>query len=538
MRVFLLATLVAIAGSGIVRPQDNPAASDAAAVNLFDGLRDGRLAAIAEGRGDGRMTLSITNQSSTRLRVVLPPGLVASGASGQFGGGGIGGPGGGFGMPGGGGGQMGGGGFNNGGFGGQLGGGGGGFGNNGMGLGNGMGGMGMNRGMGSGAVMPAPLGMINLGRLIMTLTGPLDSWDRRSLFQNNVGMGMGGNGMGNGGGFNGGNLGGNGFGPGRGFRSLPVIGPPSALVEPGRTRHLPTSLVSLSSPGPDGQLTLPAKGEELTLKNIDTDPRFSPKVRAALKHLAEAQAPETVAQLVLWHIAGGLDWSTLARVSRPWANRSELALAHDIATRISTEAGALEHPEGRLAIEVVADAGYAELGTAFRSVLAAQPIFGLPVRSGIPNQPICPSIACRTRIAGPEATVQLWLSDPSGKWVSAGKFALPVPETRDVKAAATALSDAWMDGVLSRLIRVQLAAGPKTKGKESYKIRIDNVSSLVLHGLVLSGTAARESGHPSALGGLCLPPKKTLTVPATSEVVERLGFKNGVRVLAACLTGI
>ena len=41
------------------------------------------------------MVLSVKNKSSKALRIILPPGLIASGASGQFGGGGFGGAGGG-----------------------------------------------------------------------------------------------------------------------------------------------------------------------------------------------------------------------------------------------------------------------------------------------------------------------------------------------------------------------------------------------------------------------------------------------------------
>ena len=62
----------------------------------------GAVAVEAEGTGDGRMTIKVTNQTKRRLKVVLPPGLVASGATGQFGGmggmgGGMGGMGGGMG---------------------------------------------------------------------------------------------------------------------------------------------------------------------------------------------------------------------------------------------------------------------------------------------------------------------------------------------------------------------------------------------------------------------------------------------------------
>ena len=99
----------------------------------------GDISVKAEGSGDGRMTLSLTNRTKRHLRVVLPPGLIASGVTGQFGGMG------GGGMGGGGMGGMGGGGM--GGMGGGMGGGG--MGGGGMG-GGGMGGGGMGGGMSGG----------------------------------------------------------------------------------------------------------------------------------------------------------------------------------------------------------------------------------------------------------------------------------------------------------------------------------------------------------------------------------------------------
>src|SRR5262249_50353988 len=89
-----------------------------------EGIRAGALSVAAEGSGDGRMILSVKNKSPRAVRVVLPPGLVASGASGRFGGGGFGGGGGGGG--GGGAGRLGGGRGGGGGWGGGEGGGGGG----------------------------------------------------------------------------------------------------------------------------------------------------------------------------------------------------------------------------------------------------------------------------------------------------------------------------------------------------------------------------------------------------------------------------
>ena len=93
-------------------------------MNLLDAMRDGLVSVKAEGTGDGRMTMSVTNRTNRQLRVVLPPGIIAQGATGQFGGmgGGMGGGGMGGGMGGGGMGGMGGGGM--GGMGGGMGGGG------------------------------------------------------------------------------------------------------------------------------------------------------------------------------------------------------------------------------------------------------------------------------------------------------------------------------------------------------------------------------------------------------------------------------
>src|SRR5271157_3211003 len=107
--------------------------------NLLEAISQGLVGVEASGRGDGRMTVSVTNNTKKQLRVVLPPGIIAQGATGQFGG--MGGMGGGMGGMGGGMGGMG------GGVTGGTGGGSGGMG----GMGGGVGGMGgMGGGMGGG----------------------------------------------------------------------------------------------------------------------------------------------------------------------------------------------------------------------------------------------------------------------------------------------------------------------------------------------------------------------------------------------------
>ena len=55
-------------------------------IDLLEASRKGLVSVEAEGRGDGRMTISVTNRTNRPLRVVLPPGIIAQSATGQFGG--------------------------------------------------------------------------------------------------------------------------------------------------------------------------------------------------------------------------------------------------------------------------------------------------------------------------------------------------------------------------------------------------------------------------------------------------------------------
>ena len=105
-----------------------------------------------------------------------------------------------------------------------------------------------------------------------------------------------GGGMGGMGGMGGGGMGGMG-----GMMSVPATGPPSALLNPGQTRHLPTRLVSLMPPDPEAGVKLPFKGESLQLVDI-AETEHSPIVQKAMRRLAEEMAPSRVSQLVMWHL--------------------------------------------------------------------------------------------------------------------------------------------------------------------------------------------------------------------------------------------
>ncbi len=489
--------------------------------NLLEAMNKGLVAVDATGRGDGRMTLSVTNNSNHQLRVVLPPGIIAQGATGQFGG-----------MGGG----MGGGGMGGGGMGG------GGMGGGGMG-GGGMGGGGMRGGMGGGGggmarTMPPTMGMMMLARLVMYLCGDYDSWDMRALSIGMMGGGMGG--MGGGMGGMGGGMGGMGGGMGGmggGMRSVPPTSLPYANLKVGQKRDLPTRLVSLSQPDPNSEtgVNFPAKDEKLQLGDI-SQTNADGRVQKALKRLAAEKAPGNVSQLVMWRLASGMDWERIAQISSPWANAYELSLAQEFADHLD---GLPESESGTILFEIQsAGSTGAARAQILTKELTDKYFLGLKAKLGIPAQPEGPAVGCWVKFTDAEATVQVVCSDGSAsRWLPFGKFTLPLDAGAE-KFQAAKFGEALAEGVLSRMVRAQYMRGPNVKGKATYQVRIDNASPLVLNGLAVLGTETKTDEQPKELSGVSISPRRSMTVPATEEVVRTLGLRKGIRVVAADLSGL
>ena len=99
-------------------------------------------------------------------------------------------------------------------------------------------------------------------------------------------------------------------------------------------------------------------------------------------------------------------------------------------------------------------------------------------------------------------------------------------------------SDALAEGTLNRLVRVQLSKGVKEKNKMHYQLRIDNASPLVLNGLAAVGMASKPDEMAKVLSGISLSPRRSMSVPASEEVVKSLGLKKGVRLMALDLSGL
>ena len=133
--------------------------------------------------------------------------------------------------------------------------------------------------------------------------------------------------------------------------------------------------------------------------------------------------------------------------------------------------------------------------------------------------------------------MQVSASDAAaGAWLPVGKFPLELADAEGQELKASAVADGLAEKLLGRLADARLVAGPKQKGKPTYKIRLINASPLILNGLALSGTKTSKEVRPTAMAGFSLSPHQVWDVPASAEAVERLGLKDGIRVLDADLS--
>jgi len=319
------------------------------------------------------------------------------------------------------------------------------------------------------------------------------------------------------------------------MRSVPPTRVPSALLNVGQTRHLPTRLVSLMPPDPERGLKLPVKGEPLELTDIAETDR-DPRVQKAMRRLAEEMAPSRISQLVMWHLSAGLDWNRIAQLSGKWTNRHELTLAQEFVARLDRNS---EGEAGRILFEVTGtDDTSKAMAADLSRTLQNKTILGLIADNGIPTRPDEPAVACRVCFKGSSAQIQVFSTDgPARSWVAFGKFTVPAKQEKG-KLDAYHFCEELSEGILNRLVRAQLSKGVKDRGKMHYEIRIDNASPLVLNGLATLGVASSADETPKVLVGICIAPRRSLTVPASEEVVKELGLKKGIRLVGLNLSGL
>ena len=204
--------------------------------------------------------------------------------------------------------------------------------------------------------------------------------------------------------------------------------------------------------------------------------------------------------------------------------------------------GLPEGETGRLLIQVDGkDAAGGPIAAEVSKVLRGKMVLGLNTQVlEIPSRPDGPAVACRVRVSGKEAMVQVSSTDALAKaWVNFGKFTVPVRDENG-KADVAKFADGLSEGILNRLVRAQIIKGSATKdkGKLVYQLRIDNASPWVLNGLAMLGTASKGDEVPKVLPMISISPRKSLTVPTSDDVVRGLGLKKGIKLVALDLSGL
>ena len=72
-------------------------------------------------------------------------------------------------------------------------------------------------------------------------------------------------------------------------------------------------------------------------------------------------------------------------------------------------------------------------------------------------------------------------------------------------ALPSRLAEQLAEGIAGRLVRAQVTKGKKVKDVQTYKLRIDNASPLLLNGVALAGPELSPEVNPSMVAGFSLP---------------------------------
>jgi hypothetical protein len=246
----------------------------------------------------------------------------------------------------------------------------------------------------------------------------------------------------------------------------------------------------------------------------------------------------------MWHVVDGYDWPTISQLSRAWANAYELTLARQLAHEMSKANDSKQMPDaeiGTLYWEVTARG---ESNTAralgIREALTGHTVLGLRTRAGIPVKPDGASMACRIRVDESGILAQLSASNESATgWTATGKTTIPLNDKDGKALSADQLLDSLAEKILSRVTEARVVQTRSSKGKPSYQIRIHNVSPFILNGIGMTGTSNDgKDARLTALAGFTIPPHKSHAFPASAEMIESVGLKTGIRLVAADLSAL
>ena len=168
-------------------------------------------------------------------------------------------------------------------------------------------------------------------------------------------------------------------------------------------------------------------------------------------------------------------------------------------------------------------------------------MLGVLAAAGIPAQPEGPALACRIRLTGAEASVQVTGSDATAtNWVAFGKFTQPAVQENgkvDQREVRRCLGrrDPQPPGPRSG----DQGLRPERKGQadlpDSDRERVATDPQRA--GAGRDGEQGRRSAQ-GAVGHRHSSAAEACSFPTSEDVVKTLGLKKGIKVLALDLSGL
>ena len=211
----------------------------------------------------------------------------------------------------------------------------------------------------------------------------------------------------------------------------------------------------------------------------------------------------------MWHLTAGLDWDTLAQMSKVGQSlRADACQGFRRTSRPRLPEG----ETGRVLFEVEGtDEASEAIAGELKNTIRSKPVLGLLAEIGIPARPEGPAVACRVRIQGRRGLGAGDQQRFAAAKTGSPSASLPSPRLRTKANLTPALlrtssprasSTGWFEP--------QLSKGVKDKGKMHYSVRIDNASPLILNGLAALGTTSSPDEIPKVLPGICVSPPQEL----------------------------
>ena len=310
-----------------------------------------------------------------------------------------------------------------------------------------------------------------------------------------------------------------------GFRSItasaPAAEPEGVAISPGQTLDLPLPSVCLNY-----GLPTPSAKNVFRLMSVE---EFTPdaRVRRALTSLATLGTSQTVAQVVMWHVANGMTFDQIGRQTVVAMNSAELAQAARFVEALDGSSGDVVDPayfqQGRILVRVQGDGSTAKDARRLASELSGVRLMGLPIAivdDASDLEPRPGTLFLNLALVGSRpgltaARVGVRTASATGQWQNLGG----IDNLRFGSAASDLTGEALASDLGRALARsyVSVSVVRRTATGTTFKV-VNRLPMTIAHATLKAGKA----GDPVRIDDLGIAPARSATasLPAASAAID------------------